>query len=351
MTPDYRIVVVGASAGGVTSLQELVAGLPPTLNAAVFVVLHIRPDATSHLAEILSSRGTVPASNAEDGEEIRPGRIYVSRPDHHLLIESERIVVRRGPKENRFRPSVDALFRSAAYTHGPRVIGIVMSGALDDGTSGLWSIRRFGGVTIVQDPQDASFDSMPLSALDQVEVDHTLAARDIGPLVATLAGMVPVTPVDPPAELLDRTRIETEVAASANAFAIGAIKHGERTVFTCPECHGALVRITEDGRARYRCHTGHGFTSSALLAGMTEAVEPALWQATRALEEVVMLLDEMARSTAAAGRPEVAERFSRKARETEERARIIQGLAVRHEHLSRAGLTTAQSTGPGQTGE
>jgi two-component system, chemotaxis family, protein-glutamate methylesterase/glutaminase len=251
---------------------------------------------------------------------------------------SARMSVKKGPKENRFRPSIDALFRSAAYSHRERVIGIVLSGALDDGTSGLWSIKRFGGITIVQDPQEASFDSMPLSALEQVDIDHMLPAKDIGPIVGRLASGAAGKPVRPPPDIAERMRIESEVSASANAFKRGTMKHGELTVFTCPECQGALVKIMEGSTVRYRCHTGHGFTASALLAGITDSVEPALWHVTRALEECVMLLDHMAKHLADAGRANEAGRFSKKARETEQRAHALQALTIKHELLSQDAL-------------
>jgi two-component system, chemotaxis family, protein-glutamate methylesterase/glutaminase len=334
MAPDFSIVVIGASAGGVPALQACVASLPAELAAAVFVVLHVRADAVSRLPDILNRSGPLSAQEAEDGAKIRAGCIYVAKPDHHLLVDKNRVSVKKGPKENRFRPSIDALFRSAAYTHGPRVIGIVLSGALDDGTSGLWSIKRLGGTTIVQDPQQASFDSMPLSALEQVDVDYTLPTDEIGQKVARLIGEEARHTGHPPQDLIRQMQIETEVAASANAFKKGLIDFGEFTPLTCPECHGALVKLCEGSIVRYRCHTGHGFTASALLAGITEMIEPALWDVTRALEESVMLLDQIAQQLAEAGRSEESRRFHAKARETEKRAHALQGLSISHEHLS-----------------
>lgn len=308
MSLSARVVVVGASTGGVQGLQAFAAGLSKDLNAAVFVVLHIALYATSNLARILERHGLLRAVQARDGEEIRPGRIYVSSPDHHLLLEGDRVGVKRGPKENRFRPSIDALFRSAAYTHRERVIGIVLSGLLNDGTSGLWSIKRFGGTAIVQDPGDAALDGMPRSALNEVEVDHVLQAAEIGPLVARLAQEPVRAAVQAPQEA---ERIETEVAVarSENAFQRGILRYGERTAFTCPECHGALARIVEGPLTRFRCHTGHGFTAEALLSGITERAEEALWSATRAPEEGVLLLDSMARQLEDAGRSAEAAEF------------------------------------------
>ena len=333
------IVVVGASAGGVDGLQALAAGLPADLDAAVFVVLHIQPDVPSHLPQILSRHGPLPAAHAADGEPVRPGRIYVARPDHHLLVDGERVAITHGPRENRFRPSIDALFRSAAYTRGAGVVGVVLSGALDDGTSGLWSIKRMGGATVVQDPRQASFDSMPLSAMQQVDIDHVAPAERIGSLVARLVGARPGAGAQtPPPDLVERLRIETQVAASANAFRHGILRFGEASVLTCPECHGALVRLVEGALVRYRCHTGHGFTASALLAGITESIEPTLWEVTRALEESVMLLDDTAHHLAQSGRPDEAARFFDKARRTARRAHALQELAIRHEHLSHDAL-------------
>jgi two-component system, chemotaxis family, protein-glutamate methylesterase/glutaminase len=345
------IVVVGASAGGITSLEQFVAGLTADIAAAIFVVLHIRPDAVSNLAQILSAKGPLPAVYPRDGAHIRPGQIYVASPDHHLLIEGTHIGVKKGPKENRFRPSVDALFRSAAYCQGRRVIGVVLSGALDDGTSGLWTIKRFGGTTIVQDPTEASVDSMPLSAIQQVDIDYTLRATQIGPLISRLVSEeARDAPAEVPQNLAERVRIEIEVAASTNAFKRGIMNHGELTVLTCPECHGALVKLTEGSLVRYRCHTGHGYTASALLAGITEAVGSSLWEVTRALEECVMLLDEMAEQLVNTNQAADAERFRRKARDTEKRARALQELTIKHEHLSQDALRGREDAFPKMPG-
>ena len=331
MGPDCRIIVVGASAGGVPSLQAFVAGLPADLNAAVFVVLHIAPYVTSNLAHILDRDGPLPAVHAHDSDEIRPGQIYVASPDHHLLVEGERVGVKHGPKENRFRPSVDALFRSAAYTHKERVIGIVLSGLLDDGTSGLWSIKRFGGTTVVQDPREAAVDSMPLSALAEVEIDHVLPAAGIGPLVGRLVQEPPRAAVPVPEDVAERMEVEVAVAGSANGFQRGILQYGETTALTCPECHGALRRITEGRLTRFRCHTGHGFTADALISGITHTTEEALWNATRALEEGVMLLDEMARQLEEQGQSDEAAHLTRRAQAMQLRASAVQALATTYE--------------------
>lgn len=345
MSIDTRVVVVGASAGGVQSLQALVAGFPADLNAAVFVVLHMSECSTSNLADILQRHGPLRAVHAQDGEEIRPGQIYVCSPDRHLLVEGDRVVVKRGPKDNRFRPSIDALFRSAAYTHRERVIGIILSGLLNDGTSGLWSIKRFGGTAIVQNPGEAAVDSMPLSALDEVEVDHVLPVAEIGPLVARLVQAPERVAVLVPQDVSERTEVEVALSASENAFQRGIMRFGERTAFTCPECHGALSAIVEGPITRFRCHTGHGFTAEALLSGITETAEQALWSATRALEEGTMLLDSMAQQLEVAGRSSEAAQLRQSARASEQRAAVMQWHATQQNLQAGGRLRDSQDEG------
>lgn len=204
------IIVIGGSAGGIEALRAIVAGFTRDLPAAVFVVIHIPAHSASYLTKILGDAGPLPAVHPQDGEEFGHGRIYVAPPDHHLLLEDRRVLVRRGPKENRFRPSIDALFRSAAYVHGPRVIGVVMSGVLDDGISGLWSIERLGGIAIAQKPEDTMHPEMPRAAIEQVAVDHVCTAKDLGPLLVKLAGETVAAPAKIPDEELQRLGLEID---------------------------------------------------------------------------------------------------------------------------------------------
>ena len=180
----HDIIVIGGSAGGLEAMNAIVGGLPADLPAAVFVVLHTSPHSPGLLPEILNHRGPLPAAHARDGEPVTPGRIYVAPPDHHLLLEAGRVRVTRGPKENRFRPAVDPLFRSAALAYGPRVVGVVLSGWLDDGAAGLWAVKVRGGVAVVQDPDEAFARSMPESAMRQTRVDYRLRVADIAPTLA-----------------------------------------------------------------------------------------------------------------------------------------------------------------------
>src|SRR4051794_38133876 len=235
------IVVVGASAGGMDALQKMVAVLPKDLPAAVFVVWHLSPGIRSVLPEVLSRTGPLPAAHPTDGDPIEPGRIYIAPPDHHMLLERDYIRVTKGPKENRFRPAVDPLFRSAAYVFGARTVGVVLSGALDDGTAGLWAIKLRGGTAVVQDPADAMHRSMPLNALDNVEVDYKLPVADIGPLLGRLA-REPAAP-EPLIAVKERDKMEAEVKIARESdprLEDVFLKHGELSPFTCPECHGVL---------------------------------------------------------------------------------------------------------------
>ncbi len=332
--PKRDIIVIGASAGGVEAVGAVVSRLPADLDASVLVVVHIPPYATSTLPSILDRCGPLKAVHPRDGEALQPGRIYVAPPDKHLLVEVGRVVVRRGPKENRFRPSIDALFRSAAYVYGSRVIGVVLSGVLDDGTSGLWSIKRLGGVAMVQTPEDAQHPEMPRSVLEHVECDYAGTAAELGARLGELVGHAVAS--SPPIEHgeLRRLGLEVEIATRDGAFDKGIMEWGDMATFTCPECHGALVKLQEGTMTRYRCHTGHAFTPSALLAGITESVEQTLWHAMRGLEEQTLLLEHLARHFEDAGNPRSAELFRDKARKSREQAQIVHDSLPDHEQLS-----------------
>ena len=332
---SYRdIVVIGASAGGVTALLDLVKTLPADFPAPVFVVQHLAPDSPSILPQLLSSVSALRVKHPKNEETVQPGVIYVAPPDHHLLLEDNQVLVARGPKENRFRPSVDALFRSAAYTYGPRVIGVVLTGYLDDGTSGLWSVQRMGGLTVVQDPLDAEQPSMPTNALEFVAADHVLPLAQLGPLLVRLT--TEPAPARPPlpADQLDLLKIELTIAKQGGGFELGIIDKGKLTPFTCPDCHGALTQLIEGKLIRYRCHTGHAYTVSALLSEVTESVESMLYQSMRGLEETKMILQNLGAQFTENKQPEVAALFLRKADETGRQARVVHDSILKHQALS-----------------
>jgi two-component system chemotaxis response regulator CheB len=278
----HDIVVVGASAGGVVTLQALAARLPADLGAAVLVVQHLSAEWSSELAAMLGRAGSLPAANAEDGMPIEPGRILVAPPDRHVLVEPGRVRVVRGPHENRHRPAIDPLFRSAAWAYGPRVVGIVLSGGLDDGTAGLWAIKSCGGTTVVQEPADALHPDMPSSALMHNRVDHRLPLVGIAELVARLAR----EPIDAAWAGAPKS-IATEVNfARLNGRGIEDVDGlGLLSPFTCPTCRGALWEIDEASHLRYRCHTGHAFSHGSLTAEQGLLAEQAVYTALRAVEQ------------------------------------------------------------------
>ncbi|MBW3128048.1 chemotaxis protein CheB [Hymenobacter profundi] len=328
------IVVIGASSGGVAALLALVQTLPADFPAPIFVVQHVGADSQSILPQLLDRVSALSAKHAQDGEAFAAGTIYVAPPDHHLLLENDRVLVKRGPKENRFRPSIDALFRSAAYGYGPRVIGVVLTGYLDDGTSGLWSLQRLGGVAVVQDPHDAESPAMPINALGYVEADHIVPLAELGSLLVRLTlEPAPATPrvLKQERELLG---IEFQIAKANNAFALGIIEQGQLTSFTCPECHGALTQLIEGKLIRYRCHTGHAYTANALLGEVTQTVEGFLYQAMRGLEEAHMLLQALGEHFTQERQQQVATLFFQKAEVASSQARHMHEAIVKHESLS-----------------
>ncbi|MGI4741437.1 MAG: chemotaxis protein CheB [Janthinobacterium lividum] len=332
--PRRDVVVIGASAGGVTALLALAKTLPADFPAPIFVVLHVAADSPSIMPELLNSVSALEARHPQNGETVRPGVIYMAPPDHHLLLEDDRVLVTRGPKENRFRPSIDALFRSAAYTYGPRVIGVVLTGYLDDGTSGLWSVQRMGGLAIVQDPHDAEQPAMPTNALAFVAADYLVPLAQLGALLVRLTLKPAPAKTRLPAAELDLLKIELTIAKQGGGFELGIIDKGKLTPFTCPDCHGALTQLIEGKLIRYRCHTGHAYTVSSLLSEVTQSVESMLYQSMRGLEETKMLLHNLGMNFAEHGQNEVANLFFEKADEAGYQARIVHESILKQEALS-----------------
>jgi two-component system chemotaxis response regulator CheB len=263
-----RLVTIGASAGGIEALRELVGALPIAFPSPIAIVLHSSPHSPGLLHDILSRSGRLPAINPRSGERLRGGRIYVAPPDVHLLIEPGRVRLTKGPRENRFRPAIDPLFRSAAQVYGPAAIGVILTGNLDDGTAGLWAIKRLGGTAVVQDPDDALFPSMPEHALRAVAVDHRVPLREIAPLLVQLTAE-PVADTREAAQPR-HVEIEVEIAREQDPLRAGVEGLGAPSAIACPECHGVLREWNEEGRLRFRCHTGHAYSAGSLLAHMRE---------------------------------------------------------------------------------
>jgi two-component system, chemotaxis family, protein-glutamate methylesterase/glutaminase len=322
--PDHGIVVVGASAGGVEALIDLAASLPGDLPAAMFVVLHLPATGTSALPEILRRHGPLPAAHVQDGEPIQPGRVYVAPPDHHVLLRTGHVHLSRGPRENGHRPAIDPLFRSAAREYATRVIGLVLSGALDDGTAGLLAIKSRGGITVVQDPADALYPGMPGSALEHVPVDHVAAAASMGKLLARLIVDLSEPPTAPaPSDM----QVEVEM----EGFSLEAFEGnhpGRPSGFSCPDCNGVLWQIQDGGLERYRCRVGHAWSPESLLTQQSEALEAALWVALRSLEERAALSRRLAEPARRRGHSITATRFEEQATEAQQAARLVRDLLL-----------------------
>ncbi len=333
-----RIVVVGASSGGIEALKILAAGLPESFPAPICVVQHTSPESPGVMGSILDRAGALPARLAEDGERLKPGTIYVAPPDRHLIIEPTRLRLTKGPRENRFRPAIDPLFRSAAQVFGPAAIGVILTGNLDDGTSGLWTIKQMGGIAVVQDPQDAENPSMPLNASRYVTVDHVAPLSQMPALLARLAS----EPIPPPGggQMPERTEVEVRIAAGGNALDSGLENISTPSEFACPECHGVLRQLEEGGRWRFRCHTGHAYSVDSLIGAVGEGVDQSLWNAIRALEEAGLLLHRTARMVA--GRADAAETARLDAESTRARAHSD---AIRRLAAERDALKPSPSTG------
>jgi two-component system chemotaxis response regulator CheB len=284
------IVAIGASAGGVESLRDLFGALDPHLDAAYLVVLHIPAHSPSQLDQVLGAVTAMPVSSPADKEPLRRGHVYVAPADQHLMVEGDCIRLTRGPRECRVRPAIDVLFRSAAVVFGPSVIGVVLSGALDDGTAGLWAIKDRGGAALVQDPQEALHRSMPESAIQHVVVDLVGPSHVLAQEIARIASEAPPGAGGPEQ---GRVAVENRIASEGNGLQLGVMNMGKVSQYTCPDCHGVLVQIEEGSIVRFRCHTGHAFSLQTLLAEVSESIDKGLWDTIRAIEERVLLLRQM----------------------------------------------------------
>jgi two-component system, chemotaxis family, protein-glutamate methylesterase/glutaminase len=324
---NYKnIIVVGSSYGGIDALKILAEDLPQDLPASIFIVQHLASNSPGILPEIITNAGALSTSFPSDYEKIRQGRIYVAPPDRHLLIENGFIRITRGPKENRFRPAIDVLFRSAAYIYGPRVVGVVLTGFLDDGTAGLWAIKYRGGTTIVQNPGEARASSMPKSALQNVKVDYCLPLKEIAPLIVQLAQTVAGKEGEYP--MSESMKVEVAIAKEKIAIDKGVQDMFEPSFYTCPECHGVLLQINEGENFRFRCHAGHAYSCGSLLKEGEEEIEDSIWAAIRSLEERIMLLRQLAENLQNQNKNGEAELMVKKAGEAELQADQIRQILV-----------------------
>jgi two-component system chemotaxis response regulator CheB len=322
------IVVIGASAGGAEAISALLRGLPPDMPASFFVVSHVLPDSTNHLVDALNTTGPLAAKHAQEGEDIRPGVVYVAPPDRHLLVKSGYVRVSRGPRENRWRPAIDPLFRSAAVAYGPRVIGVVLTGMLDDGTAGLLAIKRCGGMALVQDPEEAPFPEMPQTALANVAVDYCLSLKDLAAMIERLV-RAPAAPAEhaPPEDIVVEARIaETGYSNEQISGELGAL-----SALTCPECGGPLWERNASGLPRYRCRVGHAYGARSLLSAQDETLESAVWAAVRLFDQRANVLVQMAGKDRQSGRQRMMAHHEKLAAEAREHARTLRTLLAGRE--------------------
>ncbi|HEU0078388.1 MAG TPA: chemotaxis protein CheB [Longimicrobiaceae bacterium] len=321
------IVVVGASAGGVEALSELFSRLPGDVPASFFVVLHVPDRGTSMLPSILSRRGALPAVHPHDGAPIEPGRVYVAPPGQHLLVRRGTVRLVRGPRENGARPAVDPLFRSAALAYRRRVVGVVLSGTLDDGTAGLEAVKSAGGTAVAQDPDEALYAGMPRSAAEHVALDHVMPLAGIAALLVRLAN-IPVDEDDEGGGVSDELKPDIHAVEMDPRLVHGDDHPGHPSGYTCPECHGALWEIHEGELVRYRCRVGHAYSVETLLSEQSTAMEAALWTALQALEERASLSRGMAERMDRRGHARLAVRYREEEAETRERAELIRRVLL-----------------------
>ncbi len=280
------IVVIGTSSGGIRALEELVLQLSPDVDAAYFVVLHLsRKGVGEILFQRLQQHSPLPCRVAIDGEAIEKGQIYIAPPDHHLLISKETVILGKGAPENRWRPSINNLFRSAAAHYNARVIGIILTGLLDDGTAGMSAIKRSGGICIVQDPGEADHPEMPLSVIDNVPVDFTESLSNMGILLREIITTTDPKEVAVPADVLLEADVDRRVSTRIDNLA-----QLERIEVSCPECGGGLRATQQEHPTHYRCHVGHSFTDRELLIRVSEVMENTFWTSLRMMEERRSLL-------------------------------------------------------------
>jgi two-component system, chemotaxis family, protein-glutamate methylesterase/glutaminase len=299
------LVVIGASAGGVETLKQVVRGLPAEMPAVVCVVLHIAPSTPSALAHILSRAGPLPCQPARDHAPLCEGTILVAPPDHHLLVEDNAVRLSVGPRENGHRPSIDALFRSAAAARQARVVGVVLSGSRDDGSAGLAAIKAAGGLAVVQDPEEALYPGMPANALAHVAVDAVVPS---GLIAQTVSAMVNGEDPEPGAGIGGGPQHAGE---------------GETLISVCPECGAPLTEEYRAGVPQWECHVGHRYSQRSLADAQAERVEQALWAAVRMLRDRGALLNRIADHAEARQQPRSARRFRRQASDASEQADVV----------------------------
>jgi two-component system, chemotaxis family, protein-glutamate methylesterase/glutaminase len=337
-----NIIVIGASAGGVEALSQLVKQLPPDLPAALFIAVHFPSHSVSLLPQILSRSGPLRAMHPQNKQPIELGKIYIAPPDYHLLVRRGYVQLSHGPRENGHRPAIDTLFRSAAHAYQQQTIGVILSGTLDDGVAGLRIIQLLGGITIAQDPNEALFDGMPRAAIQTIQIDHVLNISNIAQQLTQLADETVANQlqsgvnqdlVHPEPLTGNAMEREDEIVARDKAILEQGGRPGTASTFTCPDCGGVLWELQDSNVIRYRCHTGHAYSLESLVAEQADDLERALWSATRALEEKAALARRMGAQARQHHRHRSAAQFLERAEEAAQHADLVRQVILQQSEL------------------
>lgn len=329
------IIVIGGSAGSQGPLRQIMSDLPADMPASIFVATHVPSSSSGYLADVLAAAGPLPVSRAVDGQPVERGRVYTAVPDRHLLLVDGIMRLGDGPRENMTRPAIDPLFRSAALAYGPRAVGVVLSGLLNDGASGLAAIKDCGGTTLVQHPLDAQADQMPLAALESTDVDKVAPADDLGRLLVEIARETAGSGTACPEALA----LEVEIAEGRCIGAEALRNIADPSAISCPDCGGVLSEVRDGHPLRFRCQIGHAMTAEVLVA-RTRPVNQAMQVALRIMEERLTLVTRMAQDARESGRTAVAELYESRAEEYSRYARVLRDAAI--------AARNPQATEPGQ---
>ncbi|MBV8567823.1 MAG: chemotaxis protein CheB [Methylobacteriaceae bacterium] len=323
------ILAIGTSAGGFEALRFLAKELPSDLPAAILVVIHLPSQFRSDLDAILTQSGPLAASFAQEGEVFQRRHIYIAPPERHLLVDGDRLQLGKGPRENNARPAIDPLFRSAALCCGPRAVGVVLTGTLSDGASGLQALKHSGGITVVQDPTNAAYAEMPATALSRSKPDHVVGLVGMLALLERLA----LQPAGKAMPVPEAVKYEVEVARSGHSSMRSMDRIGRRSVLACPDCHGVMWEIDEGDLIRYRCHVGHAYTAELMSLALDENLRRALASALRALDERTALAQKLYRDAHDSGRERAAQSWVTKVQEFEEQASVIRDSMMRLDEI------------------
>jgi two-component system chemotaxis response regulator CheB len=319
------VVAIGASAGGVEALIFLCTRLPAQFPATILITQHLPSHSASGLDQILSRAGPLPATFAHEGDTLRKGQIFLAPPGCHLIADRDRLLLGKGPRENHARPAIDAMLRSVGVCCGPRAIGVVLTGTLGDGASGLKAVQQCGGISVVQDPDDAAFPEMPRTALNRSVPDHVVRLADLPLLLNSLVQR----PAGGPKPVPDSIRFEVGIASGQKASMRDMDRLGRRSVLTCPDCNGVMWEIDHDDLSHYRCHVGHAYGAEMMNLALDDSVRRALGSALRALEERIALTERLRCQASGRGHNQSADMWMRKIEEIEKEADALRKTITR----------------------